>query len=164
MKELFLKLVNENQGIIHKISIIYARSIREREDLVQEIILQLWKSFPGYKGNSKFSTWMYRVAINTALMTYREKSYDLNRAQSIAEMKNKYDDYFSKSTQENIISLYMAIDQLGPVDKAIIILYLEGNNYKEIADILGLSVSNVGVRINRTKIQLKKIVDYESVG
>lgn len=141
MKDQFLKLIGENQGIIHKISIIYAKSFHEREDLSQEIILQLWRSFPSYKGTSKFSTWMYRVAINTALMSQREKSVDLNLTESISCYKNKYDECFNKTNNENIISLYMAIDQLIPVNKAITILYLEDNNYGEIAEILGLTVS-----------------------
>lgn len=163
MKEEFLQRINENQGIIHKISIVYARSNREREDLVQEIILQLWKSYPLFKGNAKFTTWMYRVAINTALINHREKSFDLSQAEDLTRIRSLNISAFNETDNKDVISLYIAIDHLNPVNKAIILLYLDEESYEEIADIMGLTVSNVGVRINRIKKQLKKIMDYESI-
>ena len=163
MKEEFLKLIDKNQGIIHKISIVYARSNREREDLVQEIILQLWRSFPRFKGNAKFSTWMYRVAINTALMHHRNKSFDLNQAEDLTGIRRIYHDTFSEPDNKDVMSLYIAIDQLTSLNKAIILLYLDEESYEEIAEIMGMTVSNVGVRISRIKKQLKKIMDYENI-
>ena len=163
MKEEFLKLIDENQGIIHKISIVYARSGRDREDLVQEIILQLWKSFPGFRGNAKFSTWMYRVAINTALTIYRERSLDLYQAENLTGIRSSGYNPFLEADNKDVTSLYLAIEHLSPVNRAIILLYLNDQTYDEIADITGMSVSNVGVRINRIKKQLKKIMDYESI-
>ena len=163
MKEEFLQRIDENQGIIHKISILYARSNREREDLVQEIILQLWKSFPQFKGNAKFSTWMYRVAINTALMNHREKSFDLNQAEDLTGNRPISSNPFMETDNKDVISLYIAIDHLSPINKAIILLYLDDESYEEIADIMGMNVSNVGVRISRIKKQLKKIMEYENI-
>ena len=158
IKEKFLDLIDMHQGIIHKIVSIYTYQEDERQDLFQEILLQLWKSYPGFKEKSMFSTWMYRVSLNTALQYKRKIKTEQN---ALRNLKDNISIYFHEEPNNSFISLYMAIDELGPIDKAIALLYLEQKNYQEIAEIMGMKKSNVGVRINRIKNKLKKILDYE---
>jgi RNA polymerase sigma-70 factor (ECF subfamily) len=161
MREEFLQLIEKHQGIIHKISIIYSKNDDDKKDLFQEIIFQLWKSYPKYRGDAQFSTWMYRVALNTALMNNRQQSIDLLDRQAIESLKNRHFELYHHEINVNVMSLYMAIDQLSPINKAIIILYLEQRTYEDIADILGLTKSNIVVRIIRIKDELKNIMQYE---
>ncbi len=161
MKNEFLELIDKHQGIIHKISILYSKSDDDKKDLFQEIVYQLWKSYPKYRGDAQFSTWMYRVALNTALMNMRQQSIDLVDQEKVELLRTSSYETYHHEFNEDILSLYMAIDKLSPVNKAIIILYLEQRNYEEIAGILGLTKTNVGVRLNRIKNELKKIIQYE---
>lgn len=158
LNEHFIQQINQNIGIAYKVSRIYFIDTSEREDAVQEMMYQLWKSYPGFDWRSKFSTWMYRVCLNTAL-TYRKKnikegseSLSLSHLQ-IAEQNNQ-------QQEENLNMLTQAIAALHPLNKAIVLLYLDDLSYKEIATITGLTKSNVSVRLVRIKkeleIQLKK--------
>ena len=158
MKEKFLNLVEMHQGIIHKILSIYTYDNEDRKDLLQEIMLQLWKSFPTFLEKAAFSTWMYKVALNTALLHKRKKVKEKYTVDSLIETRAVQ---MGISRNDITISLYMAIDQLGPIDKAIALLYLEQKSYKEIENILGINKNNIGVRISRIKDKLKKIFDYE---
>lgn len=158
----FLKLTSENQGIIYKICNVYADNREDKEDLKQEIILQLWKSYPAFKGKSKFSTWMYRIAFNTAITNIRKsKQHPIIEALSGSELslsEKENIDYLN----EDINSLYKAIAKLKDVEKAIIMLYLEEKNYKEIGEIVGISEKNVSVRLVRSKEKLKKLMSNQS--
>jgi len=158
MKEKFLDLVEMHQGIIYKILSIYTYNEEEKKDLLQEIMLQLWRSYKNFSGKSSFSTWMYKVVLNTALLHRRNQRME-RKAKEILE--EKLSNQFGIDKNDKIISLYMAIDQLGPIDKAIAILYLEQKKYQEIEEIIGLKKNNVGVRITRIKEKLKKIFEYE---
>jgi RNA polymerase sigma-70 factor (ECF subfamily) len=158
MKEKFLNAVDMHQGIIHKILSVYTYNEEDRKDLLQEILLQLWISFPSFSERSAFSTWMFKVALNTALLHKRKRKYEINAREKMTE---KLSSQFNVDKKDVIISLYMAIDQLKPVDKAIALLYLEQKNYQEIEQIMGMKKNNVGVRINRIKEKLRKIFDYE---
>ena len=158
MKEKFLNLVEMHQGIIHKILSIYTYDNEDRKDLLQEIMLQLWKSFPTFLEKAAFSTWMYKVALNTALLHKRKKVKEKYTVDSLIETRAVQ---MGISRNDITISLYLAIDQLGPIDKAIALLYLEQKSYKEIENILGINKNNIGVRISRIKDKLKKIFDYE---
>lgn len=147
--------MDEHQGIVHHISALYANGLEERNDLSQEIILQLWRSFSSFQNQSKFSTWLYRVGLNTAI-TYLRKSKKikwttLEKAENIAI--DTHD-----ALDEDIKYLYQAISCLSKIDRAITMLYLEEQSYEEMAEILGISPVNVGVRINRIKKRLKKIM------
>ena len=148
--------MDEHQGIVHHISAMYANSLEERDDLSQEIILQLWRSFRSFQNQSKFSTWLYRVALNTAISSLRKsKKFQwttLDKADGIAI--DPID-----SLDEDIRHLYQAINKLSKVDRAITMLYLEEYSYEEMAEILGITPINVGVRINRIKKRLKKIMN-----
>jgi RNA polymerase sigma-70 factor, ECF subfamily len=155
----FIELIRNHQGILHKICNIYFLRDPYKEDYYQEILIRLWKSYPGFKNQSAFSTWLYRVALNTAIDIIRKhsllpKQTELSMAEyNIAEYKNNVE-------SENRDKLYMAINLLSDIEKAIIILYLEDFNYKEIAEITGISESYAGVRINRIKTQLIKILNH----
>ena len=158
----FLKLISENQGIIYKICNVYANSREDKDDLKQEIILQLWKSYPGFKGKSKFSTWMYRIAFNTAITNIRKsKRHPIIEALSGTELsfsEKENIDYLSDAVNQ----LYKAIAKLKDVEKAIVMLYLEEKSYKEIGEIMGISEKYVGVKLVRLKEKLKKLMSKQS--
>lgn len=158
MKEKFLDLIEMHQGIIHKILSIYTYNEEEKKDLLQEIMLQLWKSYQSFSDRSSFSTWMYKVALNTALLHKRNLHAEKKAKETLVDNLSHQ---FGIDKNDKIISLYMAIDQLGSIDKAITLLYLEQKKYQEIEDIIGIKKNNVGVRINRIKEKLKKILEYE---
>ena len=128
-----------------------------KKDLFQDILLQLWKSYPTYNGQSKFSSWMYRVALNTAISQFRkEKKGDINFIRELPV--NIITDENFNEQQERSKILYEAIGKLNKGEKSIIILYMDDYPYEEIADIIGISVSNVGVKINRIKSKLQKFL------
>lgn len=147
-----------HQGIMHKILSLYTYNEEDRKDLLQEMMLQLWRSYPQFEGRSEFSTWMYKVALNTALLYKRKIDKEIRSTEWARDYLSRQ---FSEPGNELIISLYMGIDQLGAVDKAIAILYLEQKSYREIEGIMGISKNNVGIRISRIKDKLKKIFEYE---
>jgi len=159
MKEKFLDLIEIHQGIIHKILSIYTYNEEEKKDLLQEIMLQLWKSYHSFSERSSFSTWMYKVALNTALLNLRRKRFRV-RTESLREHHLSIPADTSHSEKEGIIGrLYEAINQLNKFDRAIILLFLEEFSYKEIAEVTGISESNVSVRLVRIKKKLKEILD-----
>jgi RNA polymerase sigma factor (sigma-70 family) len=153
----FLKLIRQNKGIIFKICNSYCKKLEDRDDLAQEIIYQLWKSFGNYNPGFKYSTWMYRIALNVAISFYRmeRKSRVLismdERLMEIADYEENSDE-----THENISLLQQFIHQLKELDRALMILYLEEKNYKEIAEILGITETNVATKLSRIKDILKQ--------
>lgn len=157
-KEQFMKVFEENLGIIIKISGAYTKTSHDRQDLINDITLELWRSFSHFEGKSKVSTWIYRVALNTS-MNYRRKQKnsalflptDFRKGDSICQMIE------TESTPE-LDLLYRSIDDLNEINKALILLYLDGNSYDEIAEVTGISKTNVGTRISRIKEQLKNSV------
>jgi RNA polymerase sigma-70 factor (ECF subfamily) len=155
-KNRFLELIEQNQDILHKICSLYANNTDDRRDLSQEIVCQLWKSYQSFRGDSKFTTWMYRVALNTALLTTRR-----NRCRVRTEsLKDHHGDIpIGVTTREQhgrIGRLYEAINQLQALDRAIILLFLEQFTYREISEFIGISESNVSVRLVRIKQKLKE--------
>ncbi len=153
--------MDEHQGIIHHISTLYSNSKEERDDISQEIIFQLWRSFGSFHNQSKFSTWLYRVALNTAISHLRKsKKTEWVSLEKSTEIAIELTD----DQEDEISFLYQAINKLTKIDKAVVLLYLEEYNYEEMADILGISSVNVGVKINRIKKRLKKImVNYQTL-
>jgi RNA polymerase sigma-70 factor, ECF subfamily len=154
----FIELIKSHEVILHKICNVYFYRNPYKEDYYQEILIRLWKSFPSYKNQSSFSTWLYRVAINTAIDILR-KQYLQPKLTELSKIE-----YNIPENEQNIVTdskekLYKAINYLSDVEKSIIILYLEDYSYKEIADIVGISESNTGVKINRIKIQIIKILN-----
>lgn len=155
IKTEFLDELDRHQGILQKICFVYSKNSLEKEDLCQEIILQLWKSYPSFKRESAFSTWMYRVALNTAL-SITKKNQLFIKSEEIYE--SSFDMEYSMNLTEDIKVLYRAISQLNKVEKAIILLWLEDKSYEEIADTIGMSVKNISVKLVRIKAKLKKLI------
>lgn len=151
----FLSKIHKHQGILHKICFLYSNYNADREDLYQEITLQLWKSYPSFKGESEFSTWMYRVALNTAISITKKPSFFVatDNAPTIQDnIENSMD------LNEEIKVLYKAISQLKKVEKAIVLLWLEEKSYEEIASTIGITVKNVSVKLVRVKAKLAEII------
>lgn len=155
----FLSDLEKNQNIAHKICRVYTNNQEAHNDLFQEITIQLWKNYPKFRGDSKFSTWMYRVALNTAISLYR-KSTKRVKTQDISDVayKIKSTDY-DDTEEQQLASLYKAIHQLNDIDKALIFLYLEDKSYKEISETLGITNVNARVKMNRAKEKLKTILN-----
>lgn len=154
----FEKLIFENQHLIHKICNIYGKTITDREDLFQEITIQLWNSFSTFENKSKFSTWLYRVALNTAITQKRkEKRNPIHESLSKQEMRIP-EATGSATDEEELVALRTAIHRLNAIDKAIIFLYLEEKSYQEIAEVIGITSKNVGVKIVRIKAKLLKFL------
>ena len=151
----FLELIHRHQSILHKICYAYCCNPSEREDLQQEIVLQLWRSFPSFRGKSQFSTWMYRVALNTALNRTSKPAFFLEGPKAHEIGYDPGDDY---DLSEGIRLLHKAISQLKKIDRAIILLWLEELSYKEIAETIGITEKNVSVRIVRVKNRLSEII------
>lgn len=155
MEKQFLQLIYDHQGIIYKVSALYRDSKEDREDLFQEIVYQLWKSYPGFRGDSKPGTWIYRVALNTAIAIYRKPQLKIDH---YPELPLNLHPLRQDSISENADRLFEALGKLNDTEKAIIALYLDEFSYKEIATITGFSETNIGVRLNRIKNKLKEII------
>lgn len=155
MKEKFVQIVNENQGIIYKVSKIYRDTKEDQEDLFQEIVLQLWKAYPKFRGESKVSTWIYRIALNTSIATFRKNKIVIDYIEKIpdTEIHSK-----EKEASDNEEKMFIALRKLKDVEKAIISLYLEGYSHKEIAELIGITENYVGVKFNRIKNKLIKLL------
>lgn len=152
----FVTLVQEHQNLIHKICRLYTNSDAEHKDLFQEITIQLWKAYPKFRGDAKFSTWMYRVGINTAISLYRKsksriQSFSFDDVSYKIPQSETYDD----TQDQQLKSIYAALNNLNDIDKAVIFLYLEDKNYKEISEAIGISEVNARVKMNRIKKKLK---------
>lgn len=148
----FLNVVEENKKLIYKVSHIYCDSMIDKKDLFQEIIANLWKAFPEFKGNSKVSSWIYRIALNTAITWFRDYVKHKKHVEYGNFIPNVSDDSELEDVYEQ---LYSAIEHLGKIDKAIILLQLEGYSYDEISEIIGLTKTNIATKINRIKLKLK---------
>ncbi len=154
-KEEFLEILSNYQGILHKVSLVYFRNKTDREDNLQEIIYQLWKSFPGIKNHNSIGSWIYAVSINTSISRVKKLSR-IEYRETIPELPEKSNFIDEMSMNESLQLLLNAIYKLDEVDKSIMLLYLEEKSYDEIAQIIGVSKSNVGVRINRAKEILRQ--------
>lgn len=155
-RETFLSLIEKNKGIIYKVSNSYCRDVEDRKDLVQEIIIQLWKSFSKYDDRYKLSTWMYRIALNTSISFYRKEHRRKESSLPLTDnMLNVAEGNDQGELEGNIKILHRCIDQLDALNRAIMILYLDDHSYKEIAEIVGITETNVATKINRIKQKLK---------
>jgi RNA polymerase sigma-70 factor (ECF subfamily) len=163
LKEEFLSLVNQNKGILYRISRTYGENEADREDLFQEILLNLWKGYPSFRNESKFSTWLYRIALNTCIGAYRKKSRGISSS-SIQEKHNQIPDIpCNPDYDEECRLLYNAIRKLDKLEKAIIILYLEEKSYEEIGEIAGITANHAGVKITRIKARLRQYLNHENL-
>lgn len=160
----FLQLVNQNQGIIRKVCHLYGRNDADKDDLYQEIVIQLWKSFGSFRGEAKFSTWMYRIALNTAISNLRKQSRKV--ALSFPEFipVELADTDEEKIKEEKLKEMYAAISRLTEVEKAIVMLYLEDKSYEEMEEILGISNGTLRVKMNRIKDKLRSLTKAVQYG
>ena len=153
----FEKLIYENQSLINKVCDIYCKSRDDKDDMFQEIVINIWKGLPSFRGSSKLSTWIYRVSLNTAISTIRKRRNNISYPDDINDIKFT-DPWQENNDQQRIKALYAGIDTLKPVEKAVILLYLEEKTYDEIAEIIGISIKNVSVRLVRIRKKLEQKV------
>jgi RNA polymerase sigma-70 factor (ECF subfamily) len=152
----FESLLREHRGIVFKVASIYARSAEDRNDLAQEIATQLWRSFGAYDaGRARFSTWMYRVALNVAISHARRAEGGLRLEPLDARHLELPGEADMAQPDERLAALYAFIGQLDALNRALILLYLEERSYAEIADVLGISETNVATKIGRIKQKLR---------
>ena len=147
----FLNMLRAYNGIIYKIASFYTDENTTLDDLYQDVVLNIWKAFPNFRKESQLSTWIYRIALNTCVSFYRKNT----RRPACVEITPEIKAYAEEN--ESIAELYACINQLGKLERALILLYLEDRPYKEIAEIMGITVTNVSTKINRIKEKLKQI-------
>ncbi|MDN5203401.1 sigma-70 family RNA polymerase sigma factor [Fulvivirgaceae bacterium BMA10] len=155
-EERFIEVLQDNQGIIRKVANSYCKNVEDRDDLIQEITIHLWKSWNRYNDQFKLSTWMYKIALNVAISFYR-KTYRRNTLRETIQQESVFvDGGEDDDSSENVRMLYHYISQLDELNKALILLYLDKYSHEEIASTLGISKTNVATKISRIKQHLKK--------
>ena len=154
----FLQLIADNKGILYKICKIYQDDAGDREDLLQEMVMQLWVAFDSFRGESKISSWMYRVALNTAIVFFKKQKRRPDNQQLPPDFEIAEEASPTTEQEEKLAIFYKAVQQLDKVEKALIYLYMEDEPYNEIAAHLGITQVNVRVRLNRVKNKLKEII------
>lgn len=156
LKNRFIELIQSNQGLINSLCRLYSQSDEEIKDYKQDVLLSLWRAYPNFREESKVSTWMYRVALNT-LISNKRKVISRIVTESYSNT-NEYCLYQATGSDDELLVLQQAIELLNPIEKAVVILHLEGYVHKEIADLLSLTETNVSTRLNRIKKQLGKSI------
>ncbi|WP_353121618.1 RNA polymerase sigma factor [Dysgonomonas capnocytophagoides] len=147
----FMDMVRHNERIIYKVVSFYADIDQSVSDLYQEVVLNLWKAYPSFRGESKVSTWIYRISLNTCITFFRRSKRSISYTDLVIDISDIPDE------DDNIKELYRLINKLGKIEKALVLLYLDEKPYKEIAEITGLTVTNVATKLNRIKDKLKKM-------
>jgi RNA polymerase sigma-70 factor (ECF subfamily) len=159
---LFKSWLDEHRGAVLKVARAYTFTNEDCQDLAQEILLQVWRSLPQFQGRASAATWAYRVALNTALGWKRKQRHNQSRSESILQVDElasaSADSAYTASQRETVERLYAAIRQLPKTDAALVLLYLDDMNYREMAEVLGISESNVGVKLNRAKKALAELM------
>ena len=155
----FVELLEKHQNIVHKVCRLYTNNHDAHNDLFQEITIQLWKAYPKFRGDSKFSTWMYRVGLNTAITLYRKNKRSIRTEEFDAIQFKITSEAYDDTEEQQIKLMYKAVHQLNDIDKALIFLYLEDKGYKEISETMGISEVNARVKMNRIKTKLKTILN-----
>ncbi len=153
----FILLIQQHEGILYKISKLYMDKDEDKEDLLQEMILQLWRSYPCFSGKSEFSTWMYRVCLNTALTHYKREKRQ-SSTHEFLRISFHNESIPCEEDDEQISLFYKAVRELSKVEKALIFLFLEGQSHKQIAQNLGITEGNARVKLNRTKNKIQSII------
>jgi len=153
----FLEMIRIHGGIIHKISRLYRHEEEDQKDLFQEIVIQVWKSWPQYRGDAKISTWIYRIALNTAIGDFRKKKRTVETVSFDHEPPELVETGYDFEKEEQLGQLYAAIRRLNEIDRAIVMLYLEERSYEEMEEILGISQGNLRVKMSRIKDKLRQL-------
>jgi RNA polymerase sigma factor (sigma-70 family) len=155
-KEAFLRLIERHKGIILKICYIYCPKKEDRDDLAQEIVFNLWKAFPDFRPAAQFSTWMYRIALNVAISFYRKEQRAIRFSPYEQDLIVFEEDPATRVETENHLQrLQQLIQELNEIDRSIMLLYLSDKTYQEIAEIMGISLTNVATKISRIRQKLK---------
>ena len=155
----FVELLEKNQNIVHKVCMLYTNNYDAHNDLFQEITIQLWKAYPKFRGDSKFSTWMYRVALNTAITLYRKSKRTVNTEEFDAVQFKIKSEAYDDTEEQQLKLLYKAVQQLNDIEKALVFLYLEDKSYREISETMGIGEVNARVKMNRVKTKLRTILN-----
>lgn len=160
----FLERIEKHKGVIFKISKMYMDDFDDQKDLFQEITYQVWKAYPTFEGRSEFSTWLYRIALNTAILFLKsEKRRSFIQNNEVNNFKINQDEYDDEDEQK-LKKMYEAINQLNAIDKALIFYYLENYSGKQIAEQMGISEVNARVKMNRAKEKLKQLINTQPHG
>lgn len=159
LEQQFVSQLQSNQNIIHKICRLYTDNQDAHKDLFQEITIQLWHAFPKFRGESKFSTWAYRVALNTAITLYRKKKRSIATITFDSNFHFVLQEEYNFEIEDQLKKMYQAVYQLNDIEKAFIFMYLEDKDYTEIAETLGITEGNARVKMNRIKGKLKNILN-----
>ncbi|BDU23971.1 MULTISPECIES: RNA polymerase sigma factor [unclassified Flavobacterium] len=159
----FLNRIQSHKGILYKVSKMYMDNSDDQQDLFQEIVCQLWKSYDSFRNESQFSTWMYRVAVNTAIVFLKKEKRKIDKYE-IDSDNIKEDENDSHIKESQLDHFYKAVQKLDKIDKAIIFYQLEGFSHKEIGQNLGISEGNARVKLNRAKEKLKEIIKNQGYG
>ncbi|HTG66785.1 MAG TPA: sigma-70 family RNA polymerase sigma factor [Flavobacterium sp.] len=152
----FLTTLSQYNAMIHKLCSLYRDGVEDREDLFQEIVFQLWKSYPNYRGDAKISTWMYRIALNTAIASFRKKTTSINYLNQLPDFAEEQPNDESGLRQERLFAVLKLLDDS---EKALISLYFEELSYQQIAEITGINENYVGVKLNRIKAKIKTLLN-----
>jgi RNA polymerase sigma-70 factor (ECF subfamily) len=159
LEQKFVADLEENQNIVHKVCKIYTNNQDAHNDLFQEISIQLWKAYPKFRGEAKFSTWMYRVALNTAITLYRKSKRSIQTQDFDSVLYKIESTQYDDTEEQQLKLLYKAVHHLSDIEKALVFLYLEDKNYKEISETMGISEVNARVKMNRVKNKLRDILN-----
>lgn len=160
----FVQMIHDNNGLILKVCNLYAATAQDRQDLYQEIVIQLWRGIHKFRNQSKLSTWMYRVALNTAISDYRKQRRTITTSDLQLFSNDVADTSVYIEKEEKLKSLYKAISHLQEIEKAIVMLYLDDKTYQEMEDILGINQNNLRVKMNRIKEKLRELTKSEVYG
>ena len=157
-EEVFTRLLDQHAGIIRKVAFGYTRTFADREDLTQEITLQLWRAYPRYLPDRPFSTWMYRIALNVAISFLRRHSRPARETLSLQENEIEVIDETagSREPDERVALLQQVVASLAPLDRGLMLLYLDDHSYREIAAVLGITETNVATKLNRLKQRVRE--------
>jgi RNA polymerase sigma factor (sigma-70 family) len=152
----FQQIIEQHRGILFKVARTYCPNDDDRQDLIQEIMIQIWRSLDRYDDTYKLSTWLYRISLNVAISLYRKNSVRVRTYAPLTEQTVQISANDPSDNERQLKQLERFISELKEIDKALMLLYLEGKSHAEIADVLGITVSNVGTKIGRIKLQLRK--------
>ena len=159
-----MKLVQEHRFLLYKVCRLYCFTEADRQDLFQEIVIQLWKSYPGFRGDSKFSTWLYRIALNTAISDLRKQGRRPSTTSTSEIPPSLPDMTWPGEEEQRLQQLYAAIARLSDVEKALVMLYLEDKSYEEMEEIMGINQNNLRVKMNRIREKLRKMTKEATYG
>jgi len=155
----FVEQLQKHQNIVHKVCRLYTNNQDAHNDLFQEITIQLWRAYPKFRGDSKFSTWMYRVGLNTAITLYRKSKRKIKTDDFDSHQFRIKAEEYDSTEEDQLKLLYQAVHELNDIEKALVLLYLEDKDYKEISTTLGITEVNARVKMNRVKKKLKTILN-----